>query len=263
MKRPLLLLLFILVLGCGASLAADVSVVTSIYPLKDLVHQVGGEKIKVDFIVPPGASPHTFEPKPSDMKKISTARLLVIIGAGFEFWADKAVKSAGKKDLKVLVLSEGMPLIRGDHHHGEEEKDHGEEAADPHIWLDPLRPAAIDGKRGQMFYAFYRPVPGGVARETEYQVGPPERIVADLDASGEDTLLVGNGALLYRRQLQEAATRLEFASVSLAFPVASSLLELSVPRFQREEAERPEHVVPLYVRKSDAELNWAARTRSA
>jgi tRNA threonylcarbamoyladenosine biosynthesis protein TsaB len=123
--------------------------------------------------------------------------------------------------------------------------------------------AAIDGKRGQMFYAFYRPVPGGVARETEYQVGPPDRIIADLDATGEDTLLVGNGALLYRRQLQEAATRLEFASVSLAFPVASSLLELSVPRFQREEAQRPEQVVPLYVRKSDAEINWAARARSA
>jgi tRNA threonylcarbamoyladenosine biosynthesis protein TsaB len=123
--------------------------------------------------------------------------------------------------------------------------------------------AAIDGKRGQVFFAFYRPAPGGVTRESDYQVGPPERMVAELEASGEEAVLVGNGALLYRRQLQEAGARLEFGSVSLAFPVASSLLELSVPRFQREETERPEHVVPLYVRKSDAEINWVGRARSA
>ncbi|HWC32393.1 MAG TPA: tRNA (adenosine(37)-N6)-threonylcarbamoyltransferase complex dimerization subunit type 1 TsaB, partial [Actinomycetota bacterium] len=107
------------------------------------------------------------------------------------------------------------------------------------------------------------PVPGGVARETEYAVGPPERLAADLEASGEETLLVGGGALLYRRALEDAGTGLEIGSVAHAFPSAESLLELAIPRFEREEAVRPDQVVPLYLRKSDAEIGWAKRTRSA
>ncbi|HJV04140.1 MAG TPA: tRNA (adenosine(37)-N6)-threonylcarbamoyltransferase complex dimerization subunit type 1 TsaB, partial [Actinomycetota bacterium] len=110
---------------------------------------------------------------------------------------------------------------------------------------------------------FYRPAPGGVTRETGYFVGPPERLAAELAASGEETLLVGNGALLYQREFSGSGTTIEFASASHAFPLAVPLLELALPRFHREEASRPHEVVPLYVRKSDAEINWAKRARSA
>jgi tRNA threonylcarbamoyladenosine biosynthesis protein TsaB len=123
--------------------------------------------------------------------------------------------------------------------------------------------AVTDGKRGEVFYAFYRPVPGGVARETELAVGPPERLAAELEASGEEHLLVGGGALLYRRVFQEVGTPLEFASFSRAFPHAESLLELSLPRFHREETSRPEEVLPQYVRKSDAQIDWARAGRVA
>lgn len=123
--------------------------------------------------------------------------------------------------------------------------------------------AVTDGKRGEVFYAFYRPVPGGVARETGYSVGSPSRLAADLDAVGEETLLVGGGALLYRRELEDVNTPVEFASMSTAFPLAVSLLELALPRFHREETSRPEDVVPYYVRKSDAEINWPRAGRVA
>lgn len=123
--------------------------------------------------------------------------------------------------------------------------------------------AVVDGKRGEVFHAFYRPVPGGVARETEVAAATPERLAAELESSPEETLMVGNGALLYRRRLEEAGGHLEFASASLAFPAAGALLELALPRFHREESTRPENVVPLYARKTDAELNWVRRERSA
>ena len=124
--------------------------------------------------------------------------------------------------------------------------------------------AVSDGKRGEVFYAFYRPVPGGLARESEYLVGRPERLAADLEASGEETLLVGGGALLYRRVLEdEAGTPLEFATTSMAFPSAVELLDLALPRFLREETGRAEDLTPLYVRKSDAEINWSRAGRVA
>jgi tRNA threonylcarbamoyladenosine biosynthesis protein TsaB len=123
--------------------------------------------------------------------------------------------------------------------------------------------AVSDAKRGEVYYAFYRPVPGGVSRETDYLVGPPERLAADLEASAEETLLVGGGALLYRRELEEAGTPLEFATTSTAFPSAVELLELALPRFVREETSRAQDLLPHYVRKSDAEINWSRAGRVA
>ena len=123
--------------------------------------------------------------------------------------------------------------------------------------------AVSDAKRGEVFYAFYRPVPGGLARESDYLVGGLDRLSADLDATGEQTLLVGGGALGYRRELEDAATPVEFASASTAFPHAEELVELAIPRFEREETQRPEEVRPEYVRKSDAEINWSRAGRVA
>jgi tRNA threonylcarbamoyladenosine biosynthesis protein TsaB len=121
----------------------------------------------------------------------------------------------------------------------------------------------IDARREEVFYAFYRSVPGGVMREGEYRVAPPDHLVADVQAAGEDVLLVGNGAILYRRRLQEVGPGVEFASPALAYPRASSLVELSVPRFLREETDRLFDVVPMYLRKSDAEIAWDQRARGA
>jgi tRNA threonylcarbamoyladenosine biosynthesis protein TsaB len=119
--------------------------------------------------------------------------------------------------------------------------------------------AVLDAKRGEVFSAFYRPVPGGVSREGGFEVGPPDRLRADLEARPENVLLVGNGALVYRRELEGAGSHLEFATAAFAFPQASALVELAVPRIQREEYGRLEDVLPIYVRKSDAEIAWDRR----
>jgi tRNA threonylcarbamoyladenosine biosynthesis protein TsaB len=119
--------------------------------------------------------------------------------------------------------------------------------------------AAIDAKRGEVFYAFYRTMPGGVAREHEFQVGPPSALMAELEARREDILVVGNGALVYRRELQEAGSHVELASATLAFPSASAAVELAIPRFEREEYDRVYDLKPLYMRKTDAEIAWDRR----
>jgi tRNA threonylcarbamoyladenosine biosynthesis protein TsaB len=102
-----------------------------------------------------------------------------------------------------------------------------------------------------------------VVREGDYQVAPPDHLAADLEASRGDVLLVGNGAILYRRRLEEVGGRLEFATAAGAHPQAQALIELAVPRFLREESDRLFDVVPLYLRKSDAEITWDQRRRGA
>jgi len=123
--------------------------------------------------------------------------------------------------------------------------------------------AAIDARRGELFFAVYRPVPGGVVRETEPAVGPPDHLVGELEALGREVLAVGNGAILYRRELQELGGKVELAAPAHAHPRASAMVELALPRFVREEHDRLFDLVPVYLRKSDAEIAWDQRARGA
>lgn len=127
-------------------------VIASIFPIADMARQVGGNDVEVTTVVPAGASPHTFEMKPSLIKTFTSAKVFLMIGAGLEFWADQLVQSSGQK-LKPVVLSDGMALIRSaDPHHDDSVKEvpltpksaHTEHAhshdlhtGNPHIWLDP------------------------------------------------------------------------------------------------------------------------------
>jgi tRNA threonylcarbamoyladenosine biosynthesis protein TsaB len=115
--------------------------------------------------------------------------------------------------------------------------------------------AALDGRRKEVFYALYRPVPGGVQRVSDYEVGTPDDLASELMARGDEVLLVGDGALLYRERLLEVH-RSELAGPAYAAPSPAALVELASARFEREEFSQPRDLHPLYLRKSDAELEW-------
>ena len=113
-----------------------VGVVTSILPLAFIVGEVGGERVKVDALVPPGASPHTFEPVPSDMVKLQQARYFVSVGAGFDGWFDKLLGAAsGALERVTLIAAPNLKPLEADHHHDHghgHEREHAKEQAESH-----------------------------------------------------------------------------------------------------------------------------------
>ena len=119
----------------------------------------------------------------------------------------------------------------------------------------------IDARRGELFYAFYRQVPGGIQRLSLPAVGTAEEIVADIYALGDDAICVGDGALRYRHTLKEVRG-IEFADPGLAYPSARPLVQLAHAKALREEWVNPWELEPLYLRKPDARINWSTRTRS-
>jgi tRNA threonylcarbamoyladenosine biosynthesis protein TsaB len=121
--------------------------------------------------------------------------------------------------------------------------------------------AVIDGRRGEVFYAIYRSLPGGVVRGHDYTVATPDHLCAELQTIPGEMLAVGDGAILYRNHLEELGSRVEIASAIRAHPEAAALAELAVPRFLREEHDRLHEVTPLYLRRSDAEIAWDRRDR--
>jgi zinc transport system substrate-binding protein len=106
-----------------------IKVATTIAPLSDFVKAVGGEKVEVIVLVPPGAEPHTFEPTPSMMMDVAKADLYVMNGAGLEFWMDKLLEA--NKKMVLLDSSQGIALLQ-------ERKNE----IDPHVWIS-LRNAGV------------------------------------------------------------------------------------------------------------------------
>ncbi len=111
--------------------------------------------------------------------------------------------------------------------------------------------AAIDARRGEIFHAFYRQVPGGVQRVTEPAVGAPDDLAGELLARGEDCLLVGDGAVRYAAHFEDLRG-VDAAEPGLAHPTASSLVQLAHAQALREEFVPPSEIAPLYLRKPDA-----------
>jgi tRNA threonylcarbamoyladenosine biosynthesis protein TsaB len=118
--------------------------------------------------------------------------------------------------------------------------------------------AVVDARKGELFYAAYRPVPGGVQRVLEPRCGRVDDLVADVMARGDDVVLVGDGALRYRDEIC-ADIRCDMAEQFLSRPSAGTLVQLAHPRALREEWVNPWEIQPLYLRLPDAQINWATR----
>jgi ABC-type Zn uptake system ZnuABC Zn-binding protein ZnuA len=121
---------------------AATHVVATTTDLAALVGIVGGDLVTVESIVPAGADPEAFEPRPGDLGRLRRADLIVRVGLGYDYWLDALVKQTGERRLlrggdAYLDASIGIPLleIRGQSVVNEGGHAHG--VANPHYWLDP------------------------------------------------------------------------------------------------------------------------------
>jgi len=116
--------------------------------------------------------------------------------------------------------------------------------------------ATIDARRNELYWAVYRAVPGGVQRESGYEMGSPDELRAELEARGEPALLCGDGVLRFRSVFEGAGHHVTVAGPAHAAPSLTALAELAAARYEREEFCTPSEVLPLYLRRSDAEIAW-------
>lgn len=125
----ILLLLGLMMLttgGCNStrevnSNSGQIKVAVTILPQAELVNKIGGERVAVSVLVPPGIDPHTYELSPGQLKKLSETELYIRVGhIDFEKnWMDRIAGT--NKEMLVIDSSQSIEIINGD----------------PHIWLSP------------------------------------------------------------------------------------------------------------------------------
>ena len=103
--------------------------VATISILADFVRAVAGDRLEVVSIVHVGGDPHTYEPVPSDARRIADADVVVRNGLGLERWLDRLIATGAKA--RVVTATEGLdPMLQAQG----EYRGH----PDPHLWMDPL-----------------------------------------------------------------------------------------------------------------------------
>jgi len=135
--------------GCiDTTSAVKIGLLVTIVPQSEMTEFIGGEYVEVTIMVPPGESPHSFEPTPEKMKKVAEATAYFKVGSGVEFeivHMDTILEQ--NSNLQVFDCSEDLSVISFDEHYGqeehhEEEKEHEGEhdhgGTDPHVWTSPV-----------------------------------------------------------------------------------------------------------------------------
>lgn len=107
--------------ACAQAQSSDrLQLVTALYPIEEAARHIAGDRADVVNLAPPGAEPHDLELRPSDLRRLRSADLILYIGAGFQPALEDAIAALEDQDRAVDLL-EGLPLL----------------ASDPHVWLSP------------------------------------------------------------------------------------------------------------------------------
>jgi len=145
MKKLILSLwIFLLLASCGTGdHAVDKQVISvSIIPQQYFIEQLSGDLAEVNVMIPPGASPATYEPTVSQLGKLDRSAVYMRIGyVGFEqSWMEKI--TSVNPGMKIVDLSEGVEIIVEDAKE-EDHQGHSHLGPDPHIWMSAINARII------------------------------------------------------------------------------------------------------------------------
>lgn len=134
-KNCILIMIVFILTSCGASSRKPVFVASS-PPVQMILQEIAGTKADVEVLAGAGASPHTYEPKPSDMYKTQTATAVFHVSDFLDGWI---ARMPGNTRISLLDLIPRENLLR----FSEMTKDTADTLIDPHFWTDPMTVKAL------------------------------------------------------------------------------------------------------------------------
>lgn len=111
-------------------------VLTSIAPVADIVRQVGGTRIEIVQAIPNGADPHTYEPRPSDARRVADADIVILNGLNLEPMVERFVGGARRSGTPIVLL--GDRALRPEDHAFDRSYPRSRGVPNPHAWMNPV-----------------------------------------------------------------------------------------------------------------------------
>ncbi len=223
MRKPGILLLLVLFLSACSNTRKNETedkptVTVSILPQKYFVERILGDDFKVNVMIPPGASPVSYEPTPLQMKELSNSETYIRIGhVEFEKAWMKKIRSINP-DMKIIDQSVDANLIQADHKH-EVEHDHSghhhhhHHGTDPHIWISPKE---VTKQIELIFQYFIKKYPSlGPHLEKNYSVFQSEIDSLDLYIQNKLEPLQGKKFLIFHPALSYLARDYGLEQISI------------------------------------------------
>lgn len=130
MRLKWVLFLCFFAIACSKTQSSIKPLIVTINPLKAILSEIVGTRHAIITLLPPGASPHIFEPKPSQVALIQNSLSVIYISNHMDGWA---INSQVKNKLKLIdLIPENKKIMI------EDEENPQTKEVDPHFWLDPL-----------------------------------------------------------------------------------------------------------------------------
>ncbi|MFN4214876.1 metal ABC transporter solute-binding protein, Zn/Mn family [Exiguobacterium sp.] len=153
--------------GASEETNDQLTVYASTFALKSIAEEIGGDRVQVEMVIPPGADPHTYEPTSRQMTEIAKADLFLTVGHDLEPYVESMEKSLAGEEVAFIKTAENVTLlaadktvhVHGEDEHGHEDDEHGHEEDehgheeddhghshgqyDPHVWLDPMNAVSM------------------------------------------------------------------------------------------------------------------------
>ncbi|MDR0450995.1 MAG: metal ABC transporter substrate-binding protein [Treponema sp.] len=126
----------------------SLSVVTTIFPPYDFVREIGGGKVNLSMLLPPGTESHSFEPSPRDIISIQNSDVFIYNGGESDSWVDRILSSMDMGNKKIIRLMDCVEvveeeIVEGMEEEEEEEDGEGEAEYDEHVWTSPANAKLI------------------------------------------------------------------------------------------------------------------------
>ncbi len=138
LKSIAILFVFVLLVSCSKKESPKPMFLASSYPVYTILTEIAGDVVDVGYIVPNGASPHTYLPKPSDIKKSSSALALFYIAPNLDGWITDLPTENKIKLIDMVSIDDVIYFDCGHDHTDNRVHEEHENVIDPHFWLDPF-----------------------------------------------------------------------------------------------------------------------------
>ena len=158
MKRIIAIIAVLVIFLCGCSDTPQnkyvpskekINVITTIFPQYDYVRQIGGDRVNLHMLIPPGSESHTFEPTPKDILNIQNCDIFIYSGGENDKWVRDMISTIDSDTVFISLMddiitpleqqhTEGMQV---NHEHEHEHENHKE--YDEHVWTSPVNAGII------------------------------------------------------------------------------------------------------------------------